>query len=176
MSFEKMILCKGFTNSLIDIHKSSLKSSNLFGTTSLDSCLTQNCSFYWKLRKMWTDQNMVPYYLKRKWDFDSKDSKWIFKIDFRMDFFEKKYFILRIKEINLKTTKHKKQNTKQNKRKQNHKVKFLTTKQTKVVRMEPKFSIISPLNQALHSCCFSTNSPLILTVKKVSMKVQLQGH
>ena len=50
-----------------------------------------------------------------------------------------KYIYFKIKEINLKTTKHKKQNTKkkkQNKTKQNHKVKILTTKQTKVVRME----------------------------------------
>ena len=39
-----------------------------------------------------------------------------------------------MKEIHLETTKHKKQNTKQNKRTQMHKVKFLTTKQTKVVR------------------------------------------
>ena len=36
--------------------------------------------------------------------------------------------------------------------------------------MQPKFSIISPLNQALHSCCFSTNSPLILTIKKYPQK------
>ena len=72
MSFEKMILYRGFNNSPIDIHK-----FHLFETTSLDSCLTQNRSFYWKLRKMRTDQNMVAYYL-RKWDFVSKDSKWIF--------------------------------------------------------------------------------------------------
>ena len=65
------------------------------------------------------DQNMVAYYLKRKWDFDSKDSKWIFKIDFRMDFFEKKYFILKIKEINLKTTKYQ---AKQNKTKSQSKI------------------------------------------------------
>ena len=29
--------------------------------------------------------------------------------------------------------------------------------------MQPKFSIISSLNQALHGCRFSINSPLILT-------------
>ena len=45
-----------------------------------------------------------------------------------------KVFSFKMKEINLKTKKYKKQNTKQNKRKQNHKVKFLTTKKTKVVR------------------------------------------
>ena len=117
--FWKNILCRGFTNSPIDIHKSSLELSHLFETTSLDSCLTQNCSFYWKLRKIRTNQNMVAYYLKRKWDFDSKDSKWIFKIDFRMDFFEKKYFILKIKEINLKTTKYQ---AKQNKTKSQSKI------------------------------------------------------
>ena len=50
-----------------------------------------------------------------------------------------KYIYFKIKEINLKTTKHKKQNTKQkkqNKTKQNHKVKISTTNQAKVVRME----------------------------------------
>ena len=100
--FEKIFLCRGFTNSPIDIHEPSLELSHLFGTTSLDSCLIQNYSFYWKLRKMWTDQDMVAYYL-RKWDFDSKDSKWIFfKIDFQMDllrkifYFKIKYFSQRI--------------------------------------------------------------------------------
>ena len=83
---------------------------------------------------MQTNQDMVAHYL-RKWDFDFKDSKWIFKIDFQGDIL-RKVFYFQIKEINLKTTKHKKQNTKQNKGKQNHKVKFLTTKQAKVVRME----------------------------------------
>ena len=111
----KMILCRGSTNSLIDIHKSSLELSHLFGTTSLDSCLTQNHNFYWKLRKMRTDQNMVAYYL-RKWDFDSKDSKWIFKIDFQRDLL-RNIFYFKMKEINLKTTKHKKQNTKTKKQK-----------------------------------------------------------
>ena len=75
--FWKIFLCKGSTNSPIDIHKSSIELSHLFGTTSLDLCLTQNQNFHWKLRKMRTDQNMVTYYL-RKWDFDSKDSKCIF--------------------------------------------------------------------------------------------------
>ena len=33
---------------------------------------------------------MVAYYLKKKWDFDSKDSKWIiFKIEFSKGSFEK---------------------------------------------------------------------------------------
>ena len=36
----------------------------------------------------------------------------------------RKVFYFKIKEIILKTTKHKKQNTKKNKRKQNHKVNF----------------------------------------------------
>ena len=40
-----------------------------------------------------------------------------FKIDFQMDLLRKKYFIFKIKEINLKTTKHEKQTTKPNKRK-----------------------------------------------------------
>ena len=88
---------------------------------------------------MRTDQDMVAYYL-RKWDFDSKDSKWAFEIDFQRNLL-RKVFYFKIKEINLKTTKHKKQNTKQNKTKQNHKVKFLTTKQIEVVKMESIFTI-----------------------------------
>ena len=123
--FWKIFLCRGSTNSPIDIHKFSLELSHLFGTTSLDSCLTQNYSFYWKPRKMRTDQNMVVHYLRKR-DFDSKDSKWIYKIDFQRDLL-RKIFCFKIRGINLKTTKHKKQNTKQNKRKRNHKVKFLTT-------------------------------------------------
>ena len=39
---------------------------------------------------MWTDQNMVAYYL-RKGDFDSNGSKWIFKIDFNEKHFEKMF-------------------------------------------------------------------------------------
>ena len=37
--------------------------------------------FIKKTRNMRTDQNMVAHYL-RKWDFDSKNSKWIFEMDF----------------------------------------------------------------------------------------------
>ena len=59
-------------------------------------------------------------------------------MDFQRDFL-RKVFYFKIKEINLKSTKHKKQNTKKNKRKQNHKVKFSIIGQTKVVRMEPTF-------------------------------------
>ena len=77
ISFEKIFLCRGFTNSPIDIHEYSLELSHLFETISFDSCFVQNQNFYWKLRKMQTDQEMVAYYL-RKWDFDSKDSKWVF--------------------------------------------------------------------------------------------------
>ena len=76
-----MILSKDSNNSPIDIHKYSLELSHLFGTTSLDSCLSQNHNFYWKLRKMQTDQDMVAYYL-RKWDFGSKDYKWVFEMHF----------------------------------------------------------------------------------------------
>ena len=46
-----------------------------------------------------------------------------FKMDFQRDLL-RKVFYLKIKEINLKTTEHKKQKTKQNKRKHNHKVNF----------------------------------------------------
>ena len=105
-SFEKMILYRVSTNSPIDIYKSSLELSHLFGTTSLDLCLTQNHNFYWKLRKMQTDQDMVAYYL-RKWDFDSKDSKWVFEMHFNEEHL-RKVFYSKIKGINLKTTKHKK--------------------------------------------------------------------
>ena len=53
-------------------------------------------------------------------------------MDFQRDLL-RKVFYFKIKEIILKTTK---QHTKQNQRKQNYKVKFFTTEQTKVVRME----------------------------------------
>ena len=72
-------------------------------------------------------------FLKKKKDFDPKDSRWIFKIYFQGDLL-RKAFSFKTKEINLKTTKYKEQNTKQNKRKQNCKVKFFTTNETKVVR------------------------------------------
>ena len=94
-SFENIILCRGSTNSPIDIHKSSIELSHLFGTTSLDLCLTRNHNFYWKWRKMQTNQNMVAYYLKRKCDFNSKHSKWIFKIDFQRDLMRKSIFTLK---------------------------------------------------------------------------------
>ena len=69
------------------------------------------------------------------------------KIDFQCDLL-RKLFYFKIKKINLKTTKHKKQNTKQNKRKQNHKVKFLTTKQTEVVRMEANLHYFSMTSES----------------------------
>ena len=53
-------------------------------------------------------------------------------MDFQRDLL-RKVFYFEVKEINLKTTK---QNTKHNKRKRNHKVKFVTIEQTKVVRMK----------------------------------------
>ena len=57
-------------------------------------------------------------------------------MDFQRDLL-RKVFYFEVKEINLKTTKHKKQNTKQNKRKRNHKVKFFTVKQTNMVKVGP---------------------------------------
>ena len=101
--FWKFFLCRGFTNSPIGIHNSSLESSHLFGNTGFESCFVQNQNFHWKLRKMWTDQNMVAYYL-RKWDFDSKDSKWVFEIDFERDLLRKVLYF-KIREINLRTIK-----------------------------------------------------------------------
>ena len=59
------------------------------------------------MRKMQIDQNMVAHYL-RKWGFDAKDSNWAFEIDFQMDLL-RKVFCFKIKEINLKTIKHKNQ-------------------------------------------------------------------
>ena len=47
---------------------------------------------------MQTNQNMVAYYL-RKWDFDSKDSKWILKIDFIEEHFEKRFSFLKGKTL-----------------------------------------------------------------------------
>ena len=47
----------------------------------LDSCLIQNYNFIQNLRKMRTAQNMVWHYLRKR-DFDSKNSKWIFEMDF----------------------------------------------------------------------------------------------
>ena len=123
--FWKIFLCRDFTNSPIGIHKFSLESSHLFGNTSFDSYFFQNQNFHWKPRKMRTGQKMGAYYL-RKWDFDSKDSKWVFEIDFERDLLRKVLYF-KIREINLKKkTKHNKQNTNQNKRWQNHKVHFFT--------------------------------------------------
>ena len=50
---------------------------------------------------------------------------------FSKGYFEKRFFSFKKEEINLKTKKCMKRNTMQNKRKQNHQIKFLTTKQTK---------------------------------------------
>ena len=45
-SFEKIFLCRGLTNSPIDIHEFNLKLSHLFGTTNFDLCFVQNQNFY----------------------------------------------------------------------------------------------------------------------------------
>ena len=69
---------------------------------------------------------------------DLKDSKWIFYIYFQRDILRKRFFFsFKKEEINLKTTKCMRQNIRQNKRKQNHQIKFLTTKQTKAMRRGP---------------------------------------
>ena len=62
ISFEKIFLCRGFTNSPIDIHEFSLELFHLFGTTSFDSCFVQNQNFHWKPKRMQTDQDMVAFY------------------------------------------------------------------------------------------------------------------
>ena len=59
MSFEKIFLCGGFTNSQLIYTNLALESSHLFRITSLDSCLAQNKKFHWKPKKMRTDQKMV---------------------------------------------------------------------------------------------------------------------
>ena len=75
ISFEKIFLCRGFTNSPIDIHKFSLELSHLFGTTNFDSCFVQNQTFCWKTEK---DANRSRYgcilFFKKR-DFDPEDSK-----------------------------------------------------------------------------------------------------
>ena len=48
-----------------------------------------------------------------------------------------------MKETNFKTTKYNKQNTKQNKTKQNHKVKFSTSQKTHMVRVEANLHYFS---------------------------------
>ena len=135
--FWKFFLCRGFTNSTIDIHKSSPELSHLFGITSLDSYSIQNRKFYWKLRKMQSDHNMVACYL-RKWDFDYKDSKWTFEMHFNEEHFEK-MFLLKRKEIIYKR-QYSRIKHRQSKRKQNHKVKFFSNQQKLIkVRVEANF-------------------------------------
>ena len=76
--FEKIFLCRGFTNSPIDIHEFSSELSHLFGTTSFDSCLCSKPKFLLKTEK---DANRTRYgcilFLnnKKKKDFDPEDSK-----------------------------------------------------------------------------------------------------
>ena len=135
-SFEKMILCRGSTNSPIDIHKSSLELSHLFRATSLDFCLTQNHNFYWKLRNMQTDQDMVAYYL-RNWDFDSKGSKSVFEMHFNKEHSEKR-FLFKRKDI-ICQRQYTRIKQRQPRGRQNFKVKFLTTSQTNMVRVGANF-------------------------------------
>ena len=93
--FWKIILYRGFTTSPIVIHKSSLWIPNLvwywqthtslelfhlFGTISLDSCSTKN-QISIKNKRVQTEWDIVAYFWKKR-DFDPKDSKWIFEIDF----------------------------------------------------------------------------------------------
>ena len=41
---------------------------------------------------MQTNQDMVAYFLKSKWDFDSKNSKWILKYIFKGIFWAKVFY------------------------------------------------------------------------------------
>ena len=131
--FWKIFLCRGSTNSPIDIHKSSLELSHLFGTTSLDLCLTQNHNFYWKLRNIQTNQDMVAYYL-RNWDFDSKGSKSVFEMHFNKEHSEKR-FLFKRKDI-ICQRQYTRIKQRQPRGRQNFKVKFLTTNETNMVRVK----------------------------------------
>ena len=68
-----IFLCRGPTKSPINIHKFSLELSHLFGTSSLDSCLIQN--------QISIENKRVQI----DWNFNPKDFRWIFKIDFQRD-------------------------------------------------------------------------------------------
>ena len=74
--FLKWFLGRGSTNSTIDIHKFNLKLSHLFGTTSLDSCSTQNQIFI-ENKRVQIEWDIVAHFFEKR-DFDCKDSKWIF--------------------------------------------------------------------------------------------------
>ena len=81
---------------------------------------------------MQTDQDMVAYYL-RKWDFDSKDSKWVFEMHFNEEHFEKR-FLFKRKYIICKQ-QYTRVKQRQLRGRQNFKVKFSTTNQTNMVRV-----------------------------------------
>ena len=104
--------------------------------TRLDSCFTQNHNFYWKPRKIQIDQDMVAYYL-RKWDFASKDFKWVFEIHFNGEYFEKK-FLFKKKDMICKQ-QYTRLKQRQPRGRQNFKVKFLTTNQTNLVGVGANF-------------------------------------
>ena len=81
-----------------------------------------------------------------------------------------KVFSFKMKEINLKITKYKKQNTLQKKKKKkNHKVKFLTTKKTKVVRQRPIIIIFQwPLKIEFDKKSYQNNKLLIFRLYKLT--------
>ena len=72
---------------------------------------------------MWTDRDMVAYYL-RKWDFDFKDSKWVFEMHFNEEHFEKRFLFLKKKDIICKE-QYTRIKQRQPRRRQNFKVNFL---------------------------------------------------
>ena len=109
---------------------------HLFGTTILDSCVSQNQIFI-ENKIVQIEWDIVAYFWrkKKKKGFDFNDSKWIFEIYFQRDLL-RKIFSFKMK----KKLIWKQQNIRTKiPRKQNHKVKFFTTKQTKVVRVEANF-------------------------------------
>ena len=122
-SFERMILCRGYTNSLIDIHKSSLESSHLFETISFDSYFIQNQNFHIENQERCEPIKKWLHIILRKWDFNSKDSKWVFEMHFNEEHFEKR-FLLKRKEI-IRKWQYAEIKHRQPKRRQNHKVIFL---------------------------------------------------
>ena len=78
MSFRKIFLCKGLTNSLIDVRKSSLELSHLFGTTSFDSCLCSKPEFLLKTEKDAKPNKIWLHIIIKKRNFDPEDSNEFF--------------------------------------------------------------------------------------------------
>ena len=157
--FWKNFLCRGFTNSPIDIHKSNLESSHLFGITSLNSYSIQNQEFYLKTEKdaNWSKHGCI--FLKKNEILILKTlNEWFLAQDFQR-YLLRKVFDFKIKGISMKTTKHKKWNTEQYRRKRIHKVNFWTIRVNKVVGMEANlyYFLMTYENQIKDKIIIATN-------------------